>query len=115
MLADPKAGGPRIDYAVRLAESAHPADQARSEFIRLQLELAKTPETDSRWPAMVGRERDLLVLHRLAREKPLRDLFRPSFTSPGRWRRAIRIWKTTMASVGGWSCCGPEWEKICGH
>jgi len=88
VLADPKADEPRVDYAVRLAESSHPADHARSEFIRLQLELAKTPEADSRWPQMVGRERDLLEVHRLAWEKPLRDLFRPWLTSPGRWLRS---------------------------
>jgi len=91
VLADPNTDEPRIDFAIRLAESSHPADHARSEFIRLQLELASISESDSRWPELIGRERDLLELHRLAWEKPLRDRFRPSLTSPGRWLRSYMV------------------------
>lgn len=107
VLADPTADEPRIDYAVRLAESSHVNDQARSEFIRLQLELAKTPESDLRWPSMVGRERELLELHRIAWEKPLRDQFRPSLASPGRWLRSY------LGGSGGlWGFCRGFVEMI---
>lgn len=88
VLADPNADEPRVDYSIRLAESPHPVDRLHAEFIRVQLELANTPESDSRWAELIGQERELLEVHRGAWEKPLRDLLRPSLASPGRWLRS---------------------------
>ena len=88
VLTAPAADEPRRAYAERLAASARPADRARAEFIRLQLELETLPGADPRWPTLVARERELLDRHRAAWEKPLRDLFRPPLASPGRWLRS---------------------------
>jgi uncharacterized protein (TIGR02996 family) len=88
VLTAPEADEPRRAYAEWLAASSRPADRARAEFIRLQLELEFLPDADPRWPTLVGRERELLERHRSAWEKPLRDLFRPPFASPGRWLRS---------------------------
>lgn len=88
VLADPAADAPRLAYAEFLLESSRTADQARAEFIRLQIELTHLPDDDPDWPARVGRERELLERYRAVWEKPLRDRFRPSLTSPGRWLKS---------------------------
>jgi uncharacterized protein (TIGR02996 family) len=88
VLADPDADAPRLAYANHLAESSRPADLARAEFIRLQIELTHLSAEDHRWPSLIGRERDLLERHRASWEKRLRDRFRPSFSSPGRWLKS---------------------------
>jgi uncharacterized protein (TIGR02996 family) len=88
VLDEPEADQPRLAYAARLAESSRIADQARAEFIRLQIEVSRLTDADLRWPKLVGRERDLLDEHRAAWEKPLRDRLRPSLASPGRWLRS---------------------------
>jgi uncharacterized protein (TIGR02996 family) len=88
ILADPAADEPRLAYADFLAQSSRTADQARAEFIRLQIDLAHLPDEDARWPGMIGRERDLLERYRALWEKPLRDTFRPPLGSPGRWLRS---------------------------
>jgi uncharacterized protein (TIGR02996 family) len=88
VLADPQAEQPRRAYADFLAESSRPADQARAEFIHLQLDLAKQPGDSPTWALRFGRERELLDRYRAAWEKPLRDLFRPRLASPGRWLKS---------------------------
>jgi uncharacterized protein (TIGR02996 family) len=88
VLADPEADEPRRAYADLLTGSSRPADQGRAEFIHLQLDLARSPGDSHTWPARVGRERELLERYRAAWEKPLRDRFRPSFASPGRWLKS---------------------------
>jgi|SRR5262245_11907042 len=88
VLAEPEADAPRLAFADHLLTSSRPADQARAEFIRVQVELARLSADDPRWPRLVGRERELLDRHRVAWEKPLRDRFRPSLASPGRWLRS---------------------------
>src|SRR6059058_2010434 len=45
VLADPDADEPRLAYADHLAESSRTNDQARAEFIRVQIELANCPTT----------------------------------------------------------------------
>jgi uncharacterized protein (TIGR02996 family) len=88
VLADPAADSPRLAYAAFLAESSRSADQARAEFIRLQIELTHLPDNDPQWADRVGRERELLERYRALWEKPLRDRFRPSLASPGRWLKS---------------------------
>lgn len=88
IVADPTADEPRLAYADLLSESSRVADQARGEFIRLQLDLDRMADTDPGWPLMVARERELLDRYRPAWEKPLRDTFRPSLASPGRWLKS---------------------------
>src|SRR3954454_19954831 len=88
VLDDPDADAPRLAYADFLAESSRAADLARAEIIRLQIELTHLPDDDPRWPGLVGRERDLLERYRAVWEKPLRDRFRPSLASPGRWLKS---------------------------
>ena len=88
VLADPQNDAPRRAYADFLAESSRPADQARAEFIHLQLDLARQPGDSPSWITRFGRERELLERYRAAWEKPLRDLFRPALSSPGRWLKS---------------------------
>jgi uncharacterized protein (TIGR02996 family) len=88
VLTNPQADEPRRAYANFLAESSRPSDQARAEFIHLQLDLAKQSGDSPTWAARFGRERELLERYRVAWEKPHRDLFRPSFASPGRWLKS---------------------------
>lgn len=85
VLADPQADEPRRAYANFQVQSQRPADQARAEFIHLQLDLARQPGDSPTWALRFGRERELLDRYRAAWEKPLRDRFRPSLASPGRW------------------------------
>lgn len=88
VLAAPDADEPRLAYADLLAQSSRSSDQARAEFIRLQVDLARLPDGDPQFPSMVARERELLGRYRVAWERPLRDRFRPSLASPGRWLRS---------------------------
>jgi uncharacterized protein (TIGR02996 family) len=88
VLADPRADQPRRAYADFLAQSSRPADQARAEFIHLQLDLAKQSGESPTWAVRFGRERELLERWRAAWEKPLRDRFRPRLASPGRWLKS---------------------------
>ncbi|HKB01732.1 MAG TPA: TIGR02996 domain-containing protein, partial [Gemmataceae bacterium] len=88
VLADPDADAPRLAYAGFLAESSRTPDQARAEFIRVQIDLARLPADDAGWPVRVGRERELLEKYRAVWEKPLRDRFRPPLASPGRWLKS---------------------------
>lgn len=88
VLADPDADKPRLAYAEHLTKSSRTSNQARAEFIRVQIELAQLPDNDPRWPTLVGREHELLGRYRTAWEKPLRARFRPPLASPGRWLRS---------------------------
>ena len=88
VLADPRADEPRRAYADFLAESSRPADQARGEFIHLQLDLAKQSGESPTWASRYARERELLERYRAAWEKPLRDKVRPSLASPGQWLKS---------------------------
>jgi uncharacterized protein (TIGR02996 family) len=87
VLAAPDADEPRLAYADHLAQSSRTSDQARGEFIRLQIELARMPDEDTSWPTLIGRERELLARYRTSWERPLRDRFKPPLASPGRWLR----------------------------
>ncbi len=58
--ADPDADLPRLVYADFLEESG---DAARAEFIRVQVELARLPETDAAVPGLEDRAHALLVAH----------------------------------------------------
>jgi uncharacterized protein (TIGR02996 family) len=87
VLAAPDADEPRLAYADYLAQSSRSSDQARAEFIRVQIDLARLPDNDPRWPTLIGRERELLGRYRAGWERPLRDRFKPPLASPGRWLR----------------------------
>ena len=87
VLAAPDADEPRLAYADYLDKSSRTADQARAEFIRIQIELARLPDDDPRWAMLIGRERELLGRYRAGWERPLRDRFKPRLASPGRWLR----------------------------
>ena len=88
VLADPSADEPRCAYAAFLAQSERPADQARAEFIHIQLDLNRQSIEGHTWAERVGRERELLERYRTIWEKPLRDRLRPSLASTGRWLKA---------------------------
>src|SRR5207244_1721028 len=88
VLEAPDADEPRLAYADQLANSSRAVDQFRAEFIRLQIELHHLPDSDPKWPKLIGRERELLEQYRAAWERPLRNLIRPSIASPGRWLRS---------------------------
>ena len=88
VLADPQADEPRRAYADFLTRSDRPSDQARAEFIHLQLDLNKQSGEGHTWAERVGRERELLDRYRPVWEQPLRDRFRPSLASPGRWLKS---------------------------
>ena len=53
VLAAPQADEPRRAYADGLAQSSRPADQARAEFIHLQLDLAKQSGDSPSWAVRV--------------------------------------------------------------
>lgn len=88
ILEDPESDSARLTYADMLNQSRRPGDQNRGEFIRLQINLARVTNNDSRWPAMVGRERELLAEHRASWERPLRGLFAPGVASPVQWMKS---------------------------
>lgn len=88
ILEDPESDSARLTYADMLNQSRRPDDQTRGEFIRLQINLARVTHTDTRWPAMVGRERELLTQYRSVWEKPLRQLFTPGASSPVQWLKS---------------------------
>jgi uncharacterized protein (TIGR02996 family) len=55
--------GPRLIYADYLSESPDPADQARGEFIRLQLATARMPADHPHRAALTEREEGLRACH----------------------------------------------------
>ena len=65
----PDDDAPRLIFADWLEERGDP----RGEFIRVQCILSRMAEGDKRRPALRGRERELLELHREEWETPLRD------------------------------------------
>lgn len=88
ILDDPASDAARLTYADFLNQSSRVADVDRGEFIRLQVSLARVLNTDAKWPAMVGRERDLLEKYKTAWERPLRRLFAPSAGAPVQWLKS---------------------------
>jgi uncharacterized protein (TIGR02996 family) len=63
VLEDPEEPAHRLVYADWLEEQGGPDQQARAEFIRVQIELAQMGEDDERRPALAARERILLEEH----------------------------------------------------
>jgi uncharacterized protein (TIGR02996 family) len=61
ILAHPQDDGLRLVYADWLEEHGGPADAARAEFIRTQVELSRLPDDDPRRPALEDREHELLA------------------------------------------------------
>jgi uncharacterized protein (TIGR02996 family) len=64
ILAEPEDEGPRLVYADWLEENGGPQEQARAEFIRVQVELAKTPENTPRHKELSAREKALWKAHK---------------------------------------------------
>jgi uncharacterized protein (TIGR02996 family) len=67
---DPDDDGPRLIYADWLDEQGDP----RGEFIRVQLALARLPESDRRRPGLLRAERDLLGRYGAQWAAPFRGL-----------------------------------------
>jgi uncharacterized protein (TIGR02996 family) len=60
IIEHPDDDTPRLVYADRLEEEGGPAERARAEFIRNQIQIASLPKGDSRLPALRRREAELL-------------------------------------------------------
>jgi uncharacterized protein (TIGR02996 family) len=63
---NPEEDAARLVFADYLDEQGGPAHAARAEFIRVQVELARLPETDPNRPALEDRENELLRAHEAA-------------------------------------------------
>lgn len=70
VLADPADDAPRLIYADWLDEHGQPD---RAEFIRVQIELTRTPVWDNRRPGLERREADLLAEHQIDWAAPVLD------------------------------------------
>jgi uncharacterized protein (TIGR02996 family) len=79
---DPDDDGLRLIYADWLEERGDP----RGEFIRVQVELARTPPSDPRVPLWKKREHQLLAANRDAWVRPLRELLQEDAASLRDWR-----------------------------
>ena len=73
VLARPADDFPRQVYADWLQDHGGPAEQARAEFIRLQLELAELPADHERRPELEAQERRLRKRHERQWLGPLRE------------------------------------------
>jgi uncharacterized protein (TIGR02996 family) len=74
IIANPDEDTPRLAFADWLQEHGDKHDQARAEFIRLQIEVARFPERNARWRRL---ERDAAKLerkHRAAWVSPLSEI-----------------------------------------
>jgi uncharacterized protein (TIGR02996 family) len=89
ILADP-SDTPRLIYADWLEEQGDP----RSEFIRVQCELAHLTDDDPRWPALKARETAMLEEYAEEWKRPLRRLVRD-----GSFRRGFMEEVTMEAAV----------------
>src|SRR5262245_44628998 len=67
--AEPEDDGLRLVYADWLEEQGR---SDRAEFIRVQVELSRTPPGEERRPALEARELQLLAAHRKEWSRPLR-------------------------------------------
>lgn len=92
---EPDADAPRLHYADWLQRSPHAADQARAEFIRLQIDLARATNEHPHWPTMIGRQRELLQQHRTTWERSLRR------RCQSKWHASTRWLKARFFSTGG--------------
>jgi uncharacterized protein (TIGR02996 family) len=63
IIASPEDDAPRLIYADWLDERGDPADAARAEFIRVQVELSRLADDDPRRPPLEDREHELLAGH----------------------------------------------------
>jgi uncharacterized protein (TIGR02996 family) len=104
---EPWEDTPRLVYADWLDENGDPA---RAEFIRVQIELARVPEGQSRPPELVAREAELLkksrgrwlrgMPHGLGVAMPLD--FRRGFQS-GAWIKYAKVFRDRADDVFGWA------------
>lgn len=85
IIADPESDSARLSYADWLNQSNRQSDIDLGEFIRLQINIARITNNDSRWPAMIGRERELLEKYRKTWESPLRLLLAPRASFLTQW------------------------------
>src|SRR5438105_1544260 len=73
ILEHPDDDVPRLVYADWLDEHGGPAEQARAEFIRLQVELARLGPDDERRPGLEAQQRRLGKPHERGWLGPLRE------------------------------------------
>lgn len=66
--------GPRLIYADYLGESNQPTDIARSEFIRLQIAIARLDDDHAQKRSLLRRQNELLIRFHAEWTKPLREL-----------------------------------------
>jgi uncharacterized protein (TIGR02996 family) len=71
ILAEPDEDTPRLAFADWLDEYGGEAERVRAEFIRVQIDLARVPAGEGRPIDLLGREKKLLVSHRVAWLTPL--------------------------------------------
>jgi uncharacterized protein (TIGR02996 family) len=64
IFAEPEEDAPRLIYADWLEEQGGPAEQARAEFIRVQIGLARMQEDDPRARGLQACEKELLKKHK---------------------------------------------------
>ncbi|HEY1192415.1 MAG TPA: TIGR02996 domain-containing protein [Gemmata sp.] len=83
ILSDPADDTARLALADRLDETG---EHSRAEFIRVQVALANTPDTDPAHDALAERERQLLHAHS---EKWKRELQSPGVMFWGAFRRGF--------------------------
>jgi|GEM_PF-2144709 len=88
VLESPHDDAPRLAYADVLAATGIPANVARAELIRTQIQIEHIRDNDRDWPKLAGRERDLMAEWGATWERPLRQLLQPSFLRPGKWLKA---------------------------
>jgi uncharacterized protein (TIGR02996 family) len=88
VLREPEADAPRLAYADWVQSLGGPANLARADFIRAQIDIENAVEDDRQWPELARRERELLTQWRTTWEKPFRDLLKPSVFRPARWLKA---------------------------
>lgn len=88
VLREPEADAPRRAYADWVQSLESPANLARADFIRAQIDIENAVEDDRLWPELARRERELLTQWRTTWEKPFRDLLKPSVFRPARWLKA---------------------------
>lgn len=66
VLAEPEDDTPRLVYADWLEETGGPEEQARADFIRVQIELARLPKNDKGAKRLRAREKELWAAHKTA-------------------------------------------------
>jgi uncharacterized protein (TIGR02996 family) len=104
VLAEPEDDTPRLVYADWLDENGGPEGQARAEFIRAQIELARLPKGDSRGKNLRAREKKLWSGNKTA--------WLASLPEPMRARKAVAFhrgfFEELNLGASIWAYCADE-------